>query len=96
MPQNANIDSINVRRACPLARELFYLELMDQAHNYPHMVYMGGCVTCGQPTGNFCDPCVNAALYHYTASFTRSYTEKSIFSILTVKHGAFHTACNLL
>jgi hypothetical protein len=25
-------------------------------------------------------------LYHYTASFTRSYTEKSIFSILTVKH----------
>ena len=27
-----------------------------------------------------------AALYHYTASFTRSYTEKSIFSILTVKH----------
>ena len=26
------------------------------------------------------------ALYHYTASFTRSYTEKSIFSILTVKH----------
>ena len=26
------------------------------------------------------------ALYHYTASFTRGYTEKSIFSILTVKH----------
>ena len=25
-------------------------------------------------------------LYHYTASFTRGYTEKSIFSILTVKH----------
>ena len=34
---------------------------------------------------------VRDALYHYTASFTRSYTEKSIFSILTVKHGAFHT-----
>ena len=60
MPPNANIDSINVRRACPLARELFYLELTDQAHNHPHMVYMGGCVTCGQPTGNFCDPCVSA------------------------------------
>ena len=42
------------------SRALLPLELMDQAHNYPHMVYMGGCVTCGQPTGNFCDPCVNA------------------------------------
>ena len=25
-------------------------------------------------------------LYHYTASFTGNYTEKSIFSIHTVKH----------
>ena len=26
------------------------------------------------------------ALYHYTASFTGNYTEKSIFSIHSVKH----------
>jgi hypothetical protein len=60
MPLNANINSINLRRACPLARELFYQGLMNQAHNHPHIVYMGRCVSCGQPTGNFCDPCVNA------------------------------------
>ena len=55
MPLNANINSINLRRACPLARELFYQGLMNQAHNHPHIVYMGRCVSCGQPTGNFCD-----------------------------------------
>ena len=57
LPQNANIAAIAVRRACPLARELFYLiEMMEQANNFPHMVYMGASVTCGQPTGNFCAP----------------------------------------
>ena len=60
LPPNANIASIALRRACPMARELLYLEMMDQANNFHHMVYMGACVTCGQPTGNFCDPCVNA------------------------------------
>ena len=60
MPLNANINSIDLRRECPMAREIFYQGLMNQAHNHPHIVCMGRCVSCGQPTGNFCDPCVNA------------------------------------
>ena len=60
LPHNANPAAIAVRRACPLAREMFYLEMMDQVDNFPQLVFMGACVTCGQPTGNFCDPCVDA------------------------------------
>ena len=56
---NANIDSIDVRRECPMAREIFYQRRVDQAQGDPHIKCVGSCVTCGEPTGNYCDPCVN-------------------------------------
>jgi hypothetical protein len=57
---DANIDSIDVRRGCPMAREIFYQRQVDQAQGNPHIKCVGSCVTCGEPTGNYCDPCVNA------------------------------------
>ena len=46
--------------ACPMAREMFYLEMSDQVDQFPQLSFVGACVTCRQPTGNFCDPCVEA------------------------------------
>ena len=43
-----------------MAREMFYLEMSDQVDQFPQLSFVGACVTYGQPTGNFCDPCVEA------------------------------------
>ena len=60
LPPDADPTAMNVRRACPLARQIFYWEMMDQVEQFPALVYMGACISCGQATGNFCDPCVSA------------------------------------
>ena len=60
MPANANWHDIVVRRACPMAREIFYEWNMAQVDQNPELIVCGSCVTCGQPTGNYCDPCMFA------------------------------------
>ena len=56
---DADINSVDVRRGCPMAREIFYQRIVDQAQGNPHIKCVASCVTCGEPTGNYCDPCVN-------------------------------------
>ena len=60
MHPNANVSDMNVRRACPLARDIFYQGMMAQVDQFPELTFVSACVTCGQPTGNYCDPCVDA------------------------------------
>ena len=42
-----------------MARDIFYQRRVDQAQGDPNIRCVGSCVTCGEPTGNYCDPCVN-------------------------------------
>ena len=68
MPINANIHDMDVRRACPLAREIFYQWNMAQIDQVPELEFLGACVTCGQPTGNNCDPCMDAGYTYVVPS----------------------------
>ena len=43
-----------------MAREIFHEWNMAQVDQHPELIVCGSCVTCGQPTGNYCDPCMFA------------------------------------
>ena len=51
---------MDARRACPLARQIYYWQIMDEVEQDPGLVHMGPCASCGQATGNYCDSCVSA------------------------------------
>ena len=60
LPPNVDPTTMDARRACPLARQIFYWQMMDEVEQFPALVHMGPCASCGQATGNFCDSCVSA------------------------------------
>jgi hypothetical protein len=60
LPPNVDPSSMSARRACPLARQIYYWKIMDEVEQEPGLVHMGPCASCGQATGNYCESCVGA------------------------------------